>query len=87
MVSSVGNEVYNRDLYVAGSLGSSAAATTAFPHDFGFVEYFGFNDSKDSLYSGETLDQRVKRELDPPYNGPGQSSWHRAATGLLRWGA
>jgi hypothetical protein len=66
---------YDRDLYVAGLLGSIAAATTAFPHDFGFVEYFGFNDQQDSLYEGETLDQRVDRELDTFYNGPGQSSF------------
>ncbi len=60
---------------MAALLGSIAAAMTAFPNDFGFVEYFGFSDGKDSQYGGETLNQRVDRELDPLYNGPGQSSF------------
>jgi len=66
---------YDRDRYVSALLSSVAAAMTAFPNDFGFMEYFGFSDRKDSQYGGETLDQRVDRELDPLYNGPGQSSF------------
>jgi hypothetical protein len=66
---------YDRDAYVTWLLGSIAAATTVFPHDFGMVQYFGFEDGKDVQYLGETLDQRVDRELDPLYNGAGQSSF------------
>jgi len=66
---------YDRDLYVANLVGSIAAVMTAFPNDFGFVEYFGFNDQKDSQCGGESLDQRVDWELDSLYNGPGQPSF------------
>jgi len=66
---------YDRDLYVANLLGTIKAIMTAFPNDFGFVEYFGFKDGKDSQYGGETLDQRVDRELDPLFNGAGQPSF------------
>ncbi len=66
---------YDRDLYVANLIGTISAIMTAFPNDFGFVEYFGFNDQKDSQYGGETLDQRVDRELDPLFNGPGQPAF------------
>ena len=41
---------YDRDLYVANLLGTIKAIMTAFPNDFGFVEYFGFKDQKDSQF-------------------------------------
>ena len=66
---------YDRDLYVANLFGTIKTIMAAFPNDFGFVEYFGFNDKKDSQFGGETLDQRVDRELDPLFNGVGQPSF------------
>jgi S-formylglutathione hydrolase FrmB len=66
---------YDRDTYASALLNNTKAITDAFPNDFSYMQWFGFNDGKDSLYSGQSLNTRMNNDFSAAFNGVGQPSF------------